>query len=290
MLFLEDECGISCRLIAVFVSFVGAWICYGMSCFVWNRASVMYRSLPADEKAAWDTRTVSTLHSIVTGVWAIICLTSATYHMPSWSVGQPTSMYVLPAEAAHDAVLSNGTGDMGFASDSMIRGAKEFFFGGNYQMELMLCASLGYFLQDSLVIMGVRGALWKYEDLVHHVTVLANLMTALIARTFLPYITWVYLAELSTPLHNLRYYLERFGRSSMVLDATFSLIFLVVRPISFTWLIVHIVQHFELWSHSFAAYMILAVACFFFALNYYWTLLVIRGIVDALKPKKIKPE
>lgn len=269
----EDECGTGCRVIAVSASFVGAWLVYGLSRFFWLRQSKVYRDLSPGERAAWDTRTVSTVHSMLTGVWAIVCLVSATYYMPHWSVGQPTGTLSIDT-----SIVENGP------PGAAAREFDAFFFGGNFQMEMLLCVSLGYFLQDSLVIVGVRGELWKLEDIIHHGTILFNLSTALLARTFLPYITWAYLAEMSTPLHNIRYYLERIGLQSLALDLVFVVTFLLVRPISFTWLIMHMAQHYEAWSHSLPALFIVSIALLFFALNYYWTSLVVRGVVNALRP------
>ena len=233
-------------------SFVVSWATYYGSRSVSAALSKVYRGMASDEKAAWDTRVVSSVHATVLFVGAVWSLLSAVR---------------AASEAGHEAT---------------------FVRGANFLMETFMSISLGYFLQDFLVIVSVRGALWSVPDVLHHILSLAVILVCLSTQTFLFYVMWAMLGEASTPLLNLRYIFGKLGVAVPVVDYLFVAAFFTSRPVNMIFNLAHAFAYYHTWSHLSAAYFQVAFGLLFAALQFYWGYLVILGILDTLRTPAVK--
>ena len=230
-------------------SFALSWMTYYGSRTFSNALSKVYRGMAADEKAAWDTRVVSTVHAMVLFGGAV------------WTLG---AVATAAAEAGYEAT---------------------FVSGAHTLMQVFMAISIGYFLQDALVIVSVRGALWSPADLVHHAVAVAVLLVCLTTQTFLVYTMWAMLGEASTPLLNLRYIFGKLGLVVPVVDYLFIAAFFTSRPVNMILNLGHAIAHYHRWSHSTVAHFQLGLGIVFAALQFYWAYLVALAIRDSIRPK-----
>jgi hypothetical protein len=233
-------------------SFALSWACYYCSRAASAWLFEAYRAMAADEKAAWDTRIVSSVHAVLLFVGA------------AWSLVQAAAG---AAEAGHEAT---------------------FVRGANLLMELCMAMSLGYFAQDLTVILWVRGALWSLPDVVHHIVAVAVLLVCLSTQTFLFYVTWAMLGELSTPWLNARWLLAKLGRAVPAVDAVFVATFFPSRPVSMLLNLAHALAHYRSWSHLAVAHVQLGFGVVFAALQFYWAYLIVLAIRDTLTAARPK--
>ena len=229
-------------------SFVVSWLCYFGSRSFSSALFKVYRAMPPDEKAAWDTRVVSSIHALVSFVGAV------------WSMVRVAS---LVAEVGPEAA---------------------FIRGANMLIETFFAISIGYFLQDFLVIVIVRGALWSLPDLVHHTIAVAGLVVCLSTQTFLFYTMWAMLGEISTPLLNLRYICSKLGVTVPAIDYLFVASFFTSRPVNMVINLGHALRYYSSWSHLSAANLQFGIGLAFAALQFYWGYLIVRAIIDTLWP------
>ena len=234
-------------------SFLLSWVTYYGSRSVSAALSTVYRTMAPDEKAAWDTRVVSSVHATILfcgGLWSIVTAVRTA------------------SEAGHEAT---------------------FVRGANMLMEFLMAMSLGYFIQDFLVIVTVRGALWSVPDVVHHIVSLTVLVVCLSTQTFLFYTMWAMLGEASTPLLNVRYILGKLGMTVPVVDYLFVATFFTSRPVSMVLNIGHALFHYSTWAHLTVAHFQIVFGIIFAALQFYWAYLVILTIRDTFRPARPVP-
>jgi len=177
-------------------------------------------------------------------------------------------------------------------------------------MQLVLACSLGYFVQDLIVILYERGVLWVIPDVVHHCVCILQIVLCFYNGSFYFYTMcvqkaptmsravlrfpcffffcrWALLGELSTPILNIRWMNEKLQSKSTLIDALFLMSFFVSRPISYILMVKlfrridcfekrkHLqiwsaIANYHYWSMSTIVHIQLTFGVLMTLLNLYW--------------------
>lgn len=156
--------------------------------------------------------------------------------------------------------------------------------------------SLGYFLSDSLIVSLFHQTISApLPTLAHHALSSAAIAFVLAHNTPLS-CTWgavLFLTEASTPLINLRYFLairHRHHRRYKITGALMTLAFLAARPVGIPLLMLWIARRWSLLTAGLSVEDLrlftgvgVAVTSALYVLNLYWSVVMVRGLVRALR-------
>jgi len=147
---------------------------------------------------------------------------------------------------------------------------------------------LGYLVYDTMVETGLLKAQTKLT-LVHHIMGMLTWAPVLFYDQACPWVMWTHLAEASTPLINLGWFMHYNGARDWMVQAAALLtvaVFFLFRVLSppfclhSMWKHRNLVQPFGLWVYLFA------VQVFFVGLNCYWFSKLVAMILNKVVGKK----
>ncbi|XP_051134420.1 uncharacterized protein LOC127253731 [Andrographis paniculata] len=209
-----------------------------------------YRKLNRKEKLEWNNRGFSTFHAIVAATGSLYLLFLSDLF-----------------SQADDELIINRTSPL---SDTL------------------LGVSIGYFLSDLAMIFYHYPALGGVEYVIHHVLSLCAIIQSLISGQAQFYILLVLFTESTTPLVNLRWYLDISGRKSSktYIYNGVALFFgwLAARIILFVFFFYHMFVYFDQVKlvYPLGFYSLLVVPPAMAAMNVFWFWKIARGMVKTL--------
>ncbi|XP_026424152.1 transmembrane protein 56-like [Papaver somniferum] len=152
----------------------------------------------------------------------------------------------------------------------------------------ILGISIGYFVTDLSMILWLFPALGGLEYVLHHGLSMFSILLSLISGEGQIYILMVLFSECTTPLVNLRWYLDLAGQKGSKLymfnGSAMFLSWLVGRIFLFIYLFVHMFLHFDEVKEIFPLgfYSLFAVPPVLSVMNAYWFWKILKGLIKTL--------
>lgn len=215
----------------------------------------VYNDLTKSQKIEWDNRGFSTFHAILAAA---------------------VSFYLI---VFSDTFKDGGPGDLMINRRSVLSDA-------------MFGISIGYFLADLGMILWLFPSLGGKEYMLHHGLSLYAILLSLISGQGQIYILMVLSTEITTPLVNLRWYLDLAGQKSSTLyiynGVAMFVGWLVARILFFVYIFYHMYQHFDQVKMIFPLgfYSVLLVPSMLAVMNVIWFRKILRGMMKTLSRKR----
>ncbi|XAR58814.1 hypothetical protein NMG60_11014363 [Bertholletia excelsa] len=210
-----------------------------------------YDKLSDSEKREWNNRGFSTFHALIVAVGSLyLFVLSGLFNEGSFS-----ELIINRRSVLSDAILGIST---------------------------------GYFLSDLWMILWYFPALGGMEYVLHHVLSMFSIVLALISGQAQIYILMVLFTESTTPLVNLRWYLDVAGQkgSRLYICNGVALFFgwLVARIVLFIFFFYHMFTHFDQVKEVFPLgfYSLLVVPPILAVMNLFWFWKIAKGMIKTL--------
>ncbi|MBN3281585.1 TM56B protein, partial [Polyodon spathula] len=171
-----------------------------LSSWVSTYVSPGFKKLSEKQKIEWNSRTVSTFHALVVGIFCLYILRfdDAVNEDPVWPAMQPPQSYSVGRQRSSGQLTGKPTGVAGARGDPAL-------------VKLNVAVTTGYLISDLLLIFYHWKAIGDKFFVVHHLAALYAYYYVL-GQGLLPYFAnFRLLAEFSTPCVNQRWFFEVLG-------------------------------------------------------------------------------